>query len=43
MKKKVEGNRLYVVNFFATPLINYTELITLQAKENSSPVYDPKK
>lgn len=43
MKKKVEDNSLYVVNFFATPIVDYTELIRLQADEVSSPVYDPKK
>ena len=43
MKKKVENNNFYVVNFFATPIVDYTELIRLQANESVSPVYDPKK
>ena len=33
----------YVVNFFACPITNYTKLINLQAKENSSSIYYPKK
>ena len=41
MKKKVKTNeQLYVVNFFAEPLIDYARLFELQSKENISPVFD---
>lgn len=43
MKKSKTCNDLYVVNFFATPVTDYSTLIELQSKETSSPMYDPNK
>ena len=43
MKKNKSYNDFYVVNFFATPVIDYSTLIELQSKETSSPIYDTNK
>ena len=41
--KKVYDNP-YVVNFFATPVPNYTKVIEdLAKKETANPIYSPKK